>query len=324
MWYNIHEVIIMDLLENAYGFIYITTNNINGKKYLGQKKIDDNGKWKNYLGSGIAFKKALEKYGKENFVREIIDVGYSSDELNELEEKYTYDLDCLNDRNYYNLVHGGGIVTGLKFSKETIQRLRELNSGENNYFYGKRLFGEENGFYGKKHSEESRKRMSQTHIGDIPWNQGKNGVYSKETLLKMSIAKKGKPLSDKHKQAIAKAQAGENHPMYGKHHSEETKRILSEKATGKKASEETKRKMSEAQKVRFKNNPNSIKHHTQSVVCLTTGEIFKSVKEAADAYGISSPSDISQVCKNKRKSSGKSKTGEKLIWAHYNSESIPR
>ncbi|WP_368740031.1 NUMOD3 domain-containing DNA-binding protein [Enterococcus faecalis] len=314
----------MDIPENAYGFIYITTNNINGKKYLGQKKIDANGKWKKYLGSGIAFKKALEKYGKENFIREIIDVGYSSDELNNLEEKYTHDLDCLNDRNYYNLVHGGGTVTGLKFSKETIERLRELSLGENNYFYGKQFFGEDNIFYGKKHTKESRRKMSQSHMGETPWNKGKNSIYSEDTLLRMSTAKKGKPLSESHKVAIAKAQSGENHPMYGKHHSEETKRILSEKATGKKASEETKRKMSEAQKARFKNNPNSIKHHTQSVICLTTGEVFKSVKEAAVEYGISSPSDISQVCKGKRKTSGKNKSGEKLKWAYYNQESIPR
>ena len=314
----------MNIPENAYGFIYVTTNNINGKKYLGQKKIDANGKWKKYLGSGLAFKKALEKYGKENFCREIIDIGYSPEELNELEEKYTKDLNCIEDRNYYNLVLGGGTVTGLKFSETTIQRLRELNSGENNYFYGKRLFGEENGFYGKNHTEESRKRMSQSHIGKTPWNKGINAIYSEDALLKMSIAKKGKPLSESHRQAIAKAQAGENHPMYGKHHSEETKRILREKATGKKASEETRRKMSEAQKARFKNNPGSIKRPTKSVICLNTGKIFTSVKEAAEFYNIANPVSISLVCNGKRKTGGKSKSGEKLKWAYYNQESIPR
>ena len=44
-----------------YGFIYITTNLINGKRYIGQKKYDKEGTWKNYLGSGTYLKRALEK-----------------------------------------------------------------------------------------------------------------------------------------------------------------------------------------------------------------------------------------------------------------------
>lgn len=50
-----------------YGFIYITTNHINGKQYIGQRKYDKKEKWKNYLGSGIILTRAIEKYGKENF-----------------------------------------------------------------------------------------------------------------------------------------------------------------------------------------------------------------------------------------------------------------
>ena len=60
--------------ENEYyGFIYITTNNINGKKYIGQKKYDKEGKWKTYLGSGIILNRAIKKYGAENFSKEIIE-----------------------------------------------------------------------------------------------------------------------------------------------------------------------------------------------------------------------------------------------------------
>lgn len=40
--------------NDYYGFIYITTNNVNGKKYIGQKKYYGN--HKTYIGSGIALK----------------------------------------------------------------------------------------------------------------------------------------------------------------------------------------------------------------------------------------------------------------------------
>ena len=39
-----------------YGFIYETTNNVNGMKYIGQKAYDKRGNWKTYLGSGVYLK----------------------------------------------------------------------------------------------------------------------------------------------------------------------------------------------------------------------------------------------------------------------------
>ena len=53
-----------------FGFFYITTCIANNKKYLGQRKYSHG--WKSYLGSGVAFKNAVKKYGKENFKRVII------------------------------------------------------------------------------------------------------------------------------------------------------------------------------------------------------------------------------------------------------------
>ena len=48
-------------LNEYYGFIYITTNNINGKRYIGQRKYY--GDYENYLGSGSVLKKDIKKYG---------------------------------------------------------------------------------------------------------------------------------------------------------------------------------------------------------------------------------------------------------------------
>ena len=41
-----------------YGFVYITTNKINGKKYIGMCKSSHE---KNYLGSGKILREAIEK-----------------------------------------------------------------------------------------------------------------------------------------------------------------------------------------------------------------------------------------------------------------------
>ena len=49
--------------------------------------------------------------------------------------------------------------------------------------------GKKNPFYGRKHSDESKRKISLSHKGQIPWNKGKVGIYSEETLLKMKRQK---------------------------------------------------------------------------------------------------------------------------------------
>ncbi|MFH0896932.1 MAG: LAGLIDADG family homing endonuclease [Candidatus Bathyarchaeota archaeon] len=49
--------------------------------------------------------------------------------------------------------------------------------------------GGKNLFYNKKHTEESKRKMSLSLKGRIPWNKGKVGNYSEETLLKMKRSK---------------------------------------------------------------------------------------------------------------------------------------
>jgi hypothetical protein len=76
---------------------------------------------------------------------------------------------------------------------------------------------------GTKHSEETRKKLCENHVGTL----GKHP--SKETRHKMSLAK-----------------SGENNPLFGKRHSKETRKKMSENNVGNKGkhlSEETRRKM---------------------------------------------------------------------------------
>lgn len=90
-----------------YGFIYITTNRENGKKYIGKRHYDNKGEWKRYLGSGVVQQKAIEKYGRSQFSREIIDHAFSEQELNEKERHWINYYDAINNTEYYNIAPGG-------------------------------------------------------------------------------------------------------------------------------------------------------------------------------------------------------------------------
>lgn len=95
-----------------YGFIYETTNLINGKKYIGQHKCTNKNKedptdtW--YLGSGSALKEDFDLYGYENFSRSILKYCSSQEELDSEERKIISDRNAVNSPMYYNIAHGGG------------------------------------------------------------------------------------------------------------------------------------------------------------------------------------------------------------------------
>jgi len=84
------------IISSMYGFIYITTNHINGKKYIGQKKYDKYNHWKTYLGSGILLSRAINKYGRENFSKEIIEECETRDKLNAREKYWIFYHDAVN------------------------------------------------------------------------------------------------------------------------------------------------------------------------------------------------------------------------------------
>jgi hypothetical protein len=92
----------------------------------------------------------------------------------------------------------------------------------------------------QKISKKTRERISKAKKGVI---------FSKEHRQKLSKGQRNKkPDSEETKQKKSRATRGENHPMFGKTHSEESKRKMSE--AHKCMSEETRQKISEAAKRR--------------------------------------------------------------------------
>lgn len=189
-------------IVNPYGFIYITTNLINGKRYIGQKMFRE--KWKGYLGSGIHLKRAIKKYGRENFVRNIVDIAYSKEDLDRLEKEWINNYNAIENDDFYNIAEGGegGFLIAGKSELEIKRIYKKI--GDSNK--------------GIKHSKQAREKISKGHMGIEPWNKGISGysVHSEETKSIMSVR-----------------QMGENNSFYGRKHSAETKKKFSESRSGK-------------------------------------------------------------------------------------------
>ena len=108
-----------------YYFIYETTNNINGKKYIGQhttSNMDDG-----YMGSGKLLQRAIDKYGVDNFSRKILAYASTKEELNELEKYYINKFNAIKSDRYYNIAEGGeGGNSTAGFTEEQKNALEKL------------------------------------------------------------------------------------------------------------------------------------------------------------------------------------------------------
>lgn len=155
------------------GYIYLRTNKINGKKYIGQVTTnrfkERQNRWNNlnlpYAGNVI--NNARKKYGIDAFDFEILKE-CKDEELNQLEMYYIKELNTKVPYGY-NMTDGGGGKSGFTVSHETKQKISES-------------------LIGKKLSEETRKKMSEAQKGEKHWNYGKH--LPEETRKKMSEANK--------------------------------------------------------------------------------------------------------------------------------------
>ena len=183
-----------------YGYIYLTTNLINNKKYIGKHKGYYD---KNYFGSGLLITKALNKYGTKNFKVDILKYCYTLKELNYMEKYYIDLYNACESNKYYNIASGGdggNLIYG--YTKEQMQafkdKMSKITSRENNGMYGKKhnIISIEKMSIARKESidkyktKEFREKMSEVTSGS------KNGMYgkkhSKKSLELMSINSKGK------------------------------------------------------------------------------------------------------------------------------------
>jgi len=89
-----------------YHYVYMITNLINGKKYIGDRTIDKLPD--DYLGSGSYLNLAIKKYGKQNFKKEILEFFPTRKDAYIAQEYYIQKYKTLVTQNGYNLTRTGG------------------------------------------------------------------------------------------------------------------------------------------------------------------------------------------------------------------------
>jgi len=87
-------------------YIYLTVNLVTGHRYIGKcsKPVELS---TDYLGSGLIIKRAIQKYGKSNFHKIILQRVANADSLNTQEIYWIDYYDAVNSNKFYNLLSGG-------------------------------------------------------------------------------------------------------------------------------------------------------------------------------------------------------------------------
>lgn len=153
------------------GYVYMITNLINDRKYIGvSTKCNEKNK-KEYFGSGIAIKDAIKKYGKTNFVKKIIQEFDDEIKARNFERELIEQLGAIDDGLYYNLVAGGygGAVKGRILSEETKKKISKTLKGHKGHQHDiehiekmkKIMTGRPSPMKGREQTESAKSKISE-------------------------------------------------------------------------------------------------------------------------------------------------------------------
>lgn len=228
--------------EKKHNYFYKISNLVNGKYYYGihsTNNLDDG-----YLGSGRTVIKAVNKYGRENFTKEIIADYPTRKEASDHERRVvTLYITTLDE--CYNIRCGGDNEN--IHSQDTKNKLSIIGSSKT---------GSLNSFYGKTHSTETIEHMRNIKL---------HTTASLETRHKLSesLKKANHPCKIK----------GIGNPLYGHKHTSEFCENIKIRQSGKSNSFYGK-----SHSLEFKERLRDTCPHTKS--CLIKGTLYKSTKEA--------------------------------------------
>lgn len=208
-----------------YGYIYKTTNLINGKSYIGQhkSKIFESTK---YIGSGKFLNQAFKKYGKENFKCELLEWCENKDELNEKEKYWIKQYNAVENSNFYNIAPGGETSCFNYLPEDELVEIRKKMRIKPKKF--------KHSYYFLKYGSKSKgKKKTSLHSLNISKSLKKSwGNKNKEELEKINInrskAWQSKTPEERHQIALKRSKN-----LIGKKLSQETKEKISKSNKGK-------------------------------------------------------------------------------------------
>lgn len=208
-------------------YIYEIKNIINDKYYIGQSSKCDERNLKEYFGSGLYIKRAINKYGKENFVKTILIQGmYEKSEIDELEKFYIKKYKE-EGKALYNIADGGqGGDLGPEVNKllgfkgdanpskrpEVRKRISESHKGRSCPWASHPRTEEEK----RKISEGTKKAMQKVDMKEIAKHTRHDTEAVKLGRIKTSqTLKKFYQEHPEEKQKMSDRQKGEKNPMFG-------------------------------------------------------------------------------------------------------------
>lgn len=202
--------------------IYQIKNNINNKIYVGQTTRHLKQRFAEHKRSKSDckhLKRAMDKYGVDNFYIEIITVCHTQECANILEDYFIKHFNSIE--NGYNIREGGSRG---KFTAETRKRMSLARKGIVFSPEHKRKLSEAGKGKTFQHTDEAKRKISLSQIGRTSPNKGK--TLSEEQRGKISKAKSGIKFSEEHKENLSKS-------LMGRKLNEETKRKMSASKIGK-------------------------------------------------------------------------------------------
>lgn len=167
-------------MENYTVYMHISPS---GKRYVGITSVEPKTRWGNrgHNYKGQAFENAIKKYGWENIKHIILLTGLSKEEAESKEIELIARYKTTDKRYGYNVENGGKTVG--RFTEETKRKISESHKGSIPWNKG------------IPRTEEEKRKMSLSHMGKTVGE--KNGNYrrqfSEEHRRKISEAKKGTP-----------------------------------------------------------------------------------------------------------------------------------
>ena len=177
--------------------IYKITNKINGKIYIGKHEGTESD-YERYMGSGLLIRRAYEKYGVDNFIKETLEICEKKEILEEREKYWIKKYNSQNKEIGYNITEGGtggDTLSNHPDIKIIVEKISKAGKG--------RVF-----------TEEHRKKLSKSSLGNTKGKSNKGIKKSQDHIEKLRQAAKkqwerqrenGYEISEEHKNKISEA-----------------------------------------------------------------------------------------------------------------------